>query len=221
MKYKKIISGTFCSRPNRFVANVYIDGVLTTVHVKNTGRCKELLIPGARVILEVSDNPARKTMYDLIAVYKEGLGLVNIDSQLCNKVAGEWLSRQDYDYIKPEYTYGSSRVDFYMEKNGEKYLMEVKGCTLEMDGIGYFPDAPTERGVKHRKELTTAVERGFHCSVAFVIPMEGVKEVRANVTTHKAFGDALDEAKAAGVEVIFLSCRVLPDEVCVTEEIKG
>ncbi|MBO5178212.1 MAG: DNA/RNA nuclease SfsA [Lachnospiraceae bacterium] len=219
MKYNKIIRGVFHSRPNRFIANVYINGVLETVHVKNTGRCKELLLPGAEVILEVSDNPARKTNYDLIAVYKDGLGLVNIDSQLCNKVAGEWLAGQGYDYIKPEYNYGASRVDFYMEKNGEKYLMEVKGCTLEIDGVGYFPDAPTERGIKHLKELTTAVERGFHCSVAFVIPMEGVTEVRANVATHKAFGDALEEAKAAGVEVIFLPCKVMPEEVVIVDAI--
>lgn len=219
MKYKSIVHGTFHSRPNRFIAKVYIGDALETVHVKNTGRCKELLLPGAEVILEVSDNPARKTKYDLVAVYKEGLGLVNIDSQLCNKVAGEWLAKQGYDYIKPEYTYGASRIDFYLEKDGEKYLMEVKGCTLEIDGIGYFPDAPTERGVKHLKELTTAVERGFHCSVAFVIPMEGVTEVRANVATHKAFGDALEAAKQAGVEVIFLPCKVMPDEVLVVEEI--
>ena len=191
--------------------------MLETVHVKNTGRCKELLLPGANVILEISDNPARKTKYDLIAVYKEGLGLVNIDSQLCNKVAGEWLETQGYDYVKAEYTYGASRVDFYMEKGGEKYLLEVKGCTLEIDGIGYFPDAPTERGVKHLKELTEAVKQGYHCSVAFVIPMEGVTEVRANVVTHKAFGDALEEAKQAGVEVLFLPCKVLPDEVRVAE----
>ena len=219
MKYNKIIRGVFKSRPNRFVANVYINGVLETVHVKNTGRCKELLLPGAEVILEVSDNPARKTNYDLIAVYKDGLGLVNIDSQLCNKVAYEWLKLQGYDYIKPEYTYGASRVDFYMEKNEEKFLMEVKGCTLEIDGIGYFPDAPTERGVKHLKELTTAVEFGFHCIVAFVIPMEGVTEVRANVATHKAFGDALEEAKTAGVEVIFLPCKVMPEEVVIVDAI--
>lgn len=221
MKYKNITGGTFHSRPNRFIAKVYVDGVLETVHVKNTGRCKELLLPGAEVILEVSDNPARKTKYDLVAVYKQGLGLVNIDSQLCNKVAGEWLAKQGYDYIKPEYTYGASRVDFYMERDGEKYLMEVKGCTLEIDGIGYFPDAPTERGVKHLKELTTAVENNYHCSVAFVIPMEGVTEVRANVTTHKAFGEALKEAKAAGVEVIFLPCKVMPEEVIIVDAIKS
>ena len=220
MKYNKIIRGIFHNRPNRFIANVYINGELETVHVKNTGRCKELLIPGVEVILEVSDNPVRKTKYDIIAVYKEGLGLVNIDSQLCNKVVYEWLKTKDFDYIKPEYTYGASRVDFYMERKGEKYLMEVKGCTLEIDGIGYFPDAPTERGVKHLKELTTAVEHGFHCSVAFVIPMEGIREVRANVATHKAFGDALEEAKRAGVEIIFLTCKVLPDEVIIADAIK-
>ncbi len=221
MKYKSIIHGTFHSRPNRFIAKVYVDGVLETVHVKNTGRCKELLLPGAEVILEVSDNPARKTKYDLIAVYKEGLGLVNIDSQLCNKVAYEWLKTQGYDYIKPEYTYGASRVDFYMEKGDKKYLMEVKGCTLEIDGIGYFPDAPTERGIKHLKELTAAVECGFHCSVAFVIPMEGITEVRANTETHPAFGAALEEAKAAGVEVVFLPCKVQPDEVIVVDAIRA
>lgn len=221
MKYNKIRHATFHSRPNRFIAKVYVDGNLETVHVKNTGRCKELLLPGADVILEVSDNPARKTGYDLIAVYKEGLGLVNIDSQLCNKVAYEWLKTQEYDYIKPEYTYGASRVDFYMEKAGEKYLLEVKGCTLEIDGIGYFPDAPTERGIKHLKELTSATEQGFHCSVAFVIPMEGVTEVRANVATHAAFGDALEEARRAGVEVLFLPCKVLPDEVIIVDAISG
>lgn len=217
MKYKNTIRGIFHSRPNRFIANVFINGKMETVHVKNTGRCKELLLPGAEVILEVADNPDRKTQFDLIAVYKESLGLVNIDSQLCNKVAYEWLKKQGYDYIRPEYTYGTSRVDFYMEKNGEKHLMEVKGCTLEVDGVGYFPDAPTERGVKHLKELTTAVEQGFHCSIAFVIPMEGVTEVRANTETHPAFGEVLEAAKRAGVEVIFLPCRVLPDEVVVAE----
>ena len=221
MKYNKIRHATFHSRPNRFIAKVYVDGNLETVHVKNTGRCKELLLPGADVILEVSDNPARKTGYDLIAVYKDGLGLVNIDSQLCNKVAYEWLKKQEYDYIKPEYTYGASRVDFYMEKAGEKYLLEVKGCTLEIDGIGYFPDVPTERGIKHLKELTSATEQGFHCSVAFVIPMEGVTEVRANVATHAAFGDALEEARRAGVEVVFLPCKVLPDEVIIVDAISG
>jgi len=211
MTYKNIVHGKFDSRPNRFIAKVWIDGVLETVHVKNTGRCKELLLPGVHVILEKSDTPSRKTAYDLIAVYKEGLGLVNIDSQAPNKVALEWLYEQDFTYIKPEYTYGDSRIDFYMEKGEEKYLMEVKGCTLEIDGIGYFPDAPTERGVKHLKELIKATGEGYHCSIAFVIQMENVKEVRPNEAMHPAFADAFYEAKRAGVEVLFLQCKVTED----------
>ncbi len=215
MNYTHITNGLFDSRPNRFIAKVWVDGILETVHVKNTGRCKELLLPGAKVVLEVSDNPSRKTKYDLVAVYKEGLGLVNIDSQAPNKVAGEWLASQNYTYIKPEYTYGSSRIDFYMEKGEEKYLLEVKGCTLEIDGIGYFPDAPTERGVKHLRELTEAVKQGYHCAIAFVIQMEGIMEVRPNEATHKEFKTAFEEAKAAGVEVYFLCCKVEEDSLCI------
>lgn len=211
MKYKKIVTGTFHSRPNRFIANVWIEDKLETVHVKNTGRCKELLLPGSKVILEVADQAKRKTKYDLICVYKENLGWVNIDSQAPNKVVKEWLSTQDYTYIKPEYTYGESRIDFYMEKKEEKYLMEVKGCTLEIDKVGYFPDAPTERGVKHLRELTKAAKEGYHCMVAFVIQMEGVKEVRANIDTHEEFGKAWDEAEKAGVEFLFLECKVTED----------
>ena len=153
MNYNKTIQGKFVSRPNRFIAQVEIEGKLETVHVKNTGRCKELLLPGAEVVLEDCENPNRKTRYDLISVYKENFGWINMDSQAPNKVALEWLKRLDFDYIKPEYKYGDSRIDFYMEKGESKYLMEVKGCTLEVDGIGYFPDAPTERGVKHIREL--------------------------------------------------------------------
>lgn len=215
MKYKHIIKGKFENRPNRFIAHVWVDGVLETVHVKNTGRCKELLIPGVEVILEVSDNPNRKTKYDLIAVYKEGLGLVNMDSQAPNKVVAEWLSTQGYDYVKSEYTYGKSRFDFYMEKGNEKYLMEVKGCTLEIDGVGYFPDAPTERGVKHLRELTEASKKGYHCAIAFVIQMEGIKEVLPNEETHPEFKRAYEEAKAAGVQVYFLCCKVKPDDLIV------
>lgn len=211
MKYKKTVQATFLSRPNRFIAMVDIDGRTETVHVKNTGRCKELLLPNAKVILEVADNPNRKTKYDLIAVYKESVGWVNIDSQAPNKVTLEWLERQDYTYIKPEYKYGESRIDFYMEKGKEKYLLEVKGCTLEIDGIGYFPDAPTERGVKHLRELTKAAGEGYHCMVVFVIQMEGIYEVRPHIATHPEFGVALEEAKRAGVEVLFLGCRVMED----------
>ena len=215
MKYKHIIKGKFEDRPNRFIAHVWVDGVLETVHVKNTGRCKELLIPGVEVILEVSDNPNRKTQYDLIAVYKEGLGLVNMDSQAPNKVVAEWLSTQGYDYVKSEYTYGKSRFDFYMEKGNEKYLMEVKGCTLEIDGVGYFPDAPTERGVKHLRELTEASKKGYHCAIAFVIQMEGIKEVLPNEETHPEFKRAYEEAKEAGVQVYYLCCKVKPDDLIV------
>ncbi len=218
MNYRHSIHGQFDSRPNRFIAKVWVEGQLETVHVKNTGRCKELLLPGAEVILEVSDNPNRKTRYDLICVYKEHLGWVNIDSQAPNKVAKEWLEKQDYTWIKPEYTYGDSRIDFYMEKGEQKYLMEVKGCTLEIDGIGYFPDAPTERGVKHLRELTKAVQEGFQCYAAFVVQMEGVNEVRANVATHKEFGQALEEAKAAGVKVLCLGCKVTENTLEVDRE---
>lgn len=213
MKYKNTIPARFHSRPNRFIARVWLDGSLETVHVKNTGRCKELLLPEAEVILEPSDKPGRKTKYDLISVYKENLGWVNIDSQAPNKVVREWLEKQDYTYIKPEYTYGDSRVDFYMEKGDEKYLMEVKGCTLEREGIGYFPDAPTERGVKHLRELTKAAAKGYHCIVAFVIQMEGICEVRPNTETHREFAEALEEAKIAGVQVLFLNCKVTEDSL--------
>lgn len=230
MKYNKTIRGKFIDRPNRFIAHVELEGEIETVHVKNTGRCKELLLPGCTVILEDSQNPNRKTRYDLIAVYKEGYGgkqaatlrkkchnkdcygLVNMDSQAPNKVVKEWLERQEYDYIKPEYTYKDSRIDFYMEKMVEgvlhKYLMEVKGCTLERDGIGFFPDAPTARGVKHLHTLAGAVKEGYHAVLAYVIQMEGISEVRPNVEMHPAYGDAIDKAKNAGVEIINIPCLV-------------
>ena len=218
MKYKNTVKGRFIERPNRFIATVDIDGKRETVHVKNTGRCKELLLPGAEVVLEVSDNPSRKTKYDLIAVYKEGLGLVNIDSQAPNKVAYEWLKTKDFDHIKPEYSIGNSRIDFYMEKGSEKYLLEVKGCTLEIDGIGYFPDAPTDRGVKHLRELAALQREGYNCFVAFVIQMEGITEVRPNISTHPEFGEALSAAEKSGVKVLYLACSVAEDElICVGE----
>lgn len=208
MKYLKTLQAKFIDRPNRFIAHVDLNGIVETVHVKNTGRCKELLIKGVTVILEESDNESRKTKYDLIAVYKENFGLINIDSQAPNKVVKEWLESKDYTYIKPEYTYGNSRIDFYMEKDDRKYLMEVKGCTLERDGIGYFPDAPTERGVKHIYELIKAKGDGYEVSLAFVIQMEGVNEVLPNIETHPEFGVAIDDAKKAGVNIVFIKCRV-------------
>ena len=211
MKYREIKESRFIDRPNRFIAHVEIGGREETVHVKNTGRCRELLKAGAAVRLEVSANPRRKTKYDLVSVFKENVGWVNIDSQAPNKVVREWLEKQDYDLIKPEYTYGNSRIDFYMEKDGRKYLMEVKGCTLEKDGIGYFPDAPTERGVKHLRELIRASGEGYECMAAFVIQMEGVTEIRPNVETHPQFGQVLEEAEEAGVRILCLQCSVGED----------
>ncbi len=218
MRYQKIKEGIFLERPNRFIAKVEIDGAIETVHVKNTGRCKEILKPGVKVILEDCESPARKTRYDLVSAYKADFGLINMDSQTPNKVVKEWLETKDFTYLKPEYTIGKSRIDFYMEKGEQKYLMEVKGCTLEKDGIGFFPDAPTERGVKHLKELTLAAKDGYHCMVAFVIQMEGIHEVRANLETHPAFGDALEEAKRSGVKVLFLECKISPEEISICND---
>ena len=144
-----------------------------------------------------------------------------MDSQLPNKVAHEWLQTQGFSFIKPEFSFGKSRIDFYMEKDDKKFLMEVKGCTLEIDGIGYFPDAPTERGVKHLEELILATQQGYSCKIAFVIQMEGIFEVRGNATTHPEFATTLQKAKDAGVEVLFLCCRVMPDEVFVEKVLIG
>ena len=218
MRYDNITRGIFIDRPNRFIAHVEVGGNRETVHVKNTGRCKELLIPGCEVWLNAPGTPGRKTKYDLVAVRKSTGVLFNIDSQAPNKAAKEWLLRQDFDLIHPEYTYGDSRIDFYMERtlpDGEtkKYLMEVKGCTLEFDGIGYFPDAPTERGVKHIHELIKAKKEGYEAALAYVIQMDGVTEVRPNTDTHPEFGKAIEEAKKAGVEIIFLPCHVEPDNM--------
>ena len=218
MKYRNVIPAVFVDRPNRFTAHVNIEGRRETVHVKNTGRCRELLLPGAEVRLSGSENPVRKTAFDLIAVRKSNGLLVNIDSQAPNAVAREWLETQHFDVLRPEYVYGQSRLDFMMERGNERFLMEVKGCTLEVDGTGYFPDAPTERGVRHIRELIRAAGEGYHASLAFVIQMDGVKEVRANVHTHPAFGEALEEAKRRGVRVIFLPCRVEPDRIEVCAE---
>ena len=213
MKYENITQAKFINRPNRFIAEVDIKGHKEIVHVKNTGRCKELLIPGCEVWLTAPGTPGRKTKYDLVAVRKDNGILFNIDSQAPNKVVKEWLAKQDYSKVTAEYTYGNSRIDFYMERGDERFLMEVKGCTLEIDGMGYFPDAPTERGVKHIRELIKAKEEGYQSILAFVIQMDGVTKVRANVDTHPEFGEALDDAKKAGVEVLFLTCHVEPDEL--------
>ena len=211
MKYDNIVQGTFINRPNRFIAQVEVEGRQEMVHVKNTGRCRELLLPGSEVWLTAPGTPGRKTKYDLVAVRKDTGVLFNIDSQAPNRVVKEWLAARNYDRIVPEYTYGDSRIDFYMEGEGLRLLMEVKGCTLEIHGMGYFPDAPTERGIKHLRELARAAGEGYQAILAFVIQMEGVREVRPNVATHPAFGRALEEAKDAGVRVLFLPCHVEPD----------
>ena len=217
MKYDNITQATFIKRPNRFIAEVEIEGQRERVHVKNTGRCNELLIPGCEIWLTAPGTPERKTKYDLVTVRKDNGTLFNIDSQAPNKVVKEWLATQDYDRVVPEYTYGDSRIDFYMERGIEKYLMEVKGCTLEIDNIGYFPDAPTDRGVKHIRELIKAKEFGYHAMLAFVIQMDGVTEVRANVDIHPEFGEAIDDARKSGVAILFLKCHVEPDELIIVD----
>ena len=217
MRYPKVLQAKFLDRSKRFIARVDIGGEIETVHVKNTGRCRELLLPRAQVVLARMENPDRKTRYDLIAVKKKGLGWVNIDSQAPNKVVEEWLATQPYDRVQREYTYGESRIDFYMEKDGRGHLLEVKGCTLEIDGIGYFPDAPTERGARHLHTLIEARKAGYWCGVAFVIQMPKVTEVRPNVATDPVFGKALEEARAAGVQVLYLGCNVRPGSLTVDE----
>lgn len=215
MRYQNTCRGIFIDRPNRFTAHVEIDGCPETVHVKNTGRCRELLLPGAEVWLTAPGTEGRKTKYDLIAVRKSNGMMINIDSQAPNAVVREWLENRQYDLVRPEYPYGDSRIDFYLERGPERTLMEVKGCTLEVDGIGYFPDAPTERGVKHLHELAKAVKDGYKAELAFAIQMEGITEVRPNIQTHPEFGTAFEEAKAAGVNILFLPCHVEPDGLWV------
>ena len=224
IKYENTVPGTFVRRINRFVAEVMIDGKTERVHVKNTGRLRELLLPGAKVTLQKASDPGRKTAYDLISVYKAGLEWVNIDSLVPNKLMKQYLMSLDYDVVKPEYTFGDSRFDFYMEKDGEKYLTEVKGCTLAADlekGIGLFPDAPTERGVKHLNELASAAKQGYHCSIAFVIQMNGIHRVLPNNATQPEFGAALERAAEAGVQILYYSCRVEADSIEITEELRG
>ena len=215
MKYKNVVPAVFADRPNRFIAHVEIGGRRETVHVKNTGRCRELLLPGAEVFLAGVENPERKTAWDLIAVRKSNGLLINIDSQAPNAVAREWLETQGFDVIRPEYVYGRSRLDFMMERGGERFLMEVKGCTLERNGIGYFPDAPTERGAKHLRELANAA--GYTPILLFVIQIDGITEVRGNDETDPAFCEALENAKKAGVKIEFLPCHVEPDELLYLE----
>lgn len=218
MIYENTVIGEFVERPNRFIARVKINNSIETVHVKNTGRCKELLLPGVKVVLQKADNPDRKTPYDLIAVYKESLGWVNIDSQVPNKLVMEWLESgkscfEGITYIKPECTYGNSRVDFYLECGARRIFIEVKGCTLEIDKEGFFPDAPTERGTKHLKELQTAISEGYESYIAFVIAMPGVLRVYPNTSTDPAFSEEFKRAEENGVRVLMLPCEVFPDSI--------
>lgn len=227
MRYKRIAEGRFLERLNRFVARVEIDGREETVHVKNTGRCRELLIPSCRVWLEISDNPNRKTAYDLVTVEKRREGkpplTVNLDSQIVNGVAEEWLKAGNLfpvgATVRREVTHGNSRFDFYLEQGDRKAFLEVKGVTLEFGGVASFPDAPTERGVKHLTELTALCAQGYEAYVLFVVAMEGMEYVHPNDRTHRAFGDALREAEAAGVRILAVECAVTPDSVTALREI--
>ncbi len=226
MKYKNITEGTFINRPNRFIANVLIDGKEEVAHVKNTGRCRELLREGFKVYLEISSNPQRKTKYDLVAAVKEREGLppllINLDSQIPNSAAEEWLKGGNLfekgAIIRREVTYKNSRFDFCIqEENGRKSFLEVKGVTQETEGKVLFPDAPTERGVKHIEELIKAKEEGFGAYILFVIQMKGIKSLSPNDETHKAFGDALRKAQEKGVTILAADCLVTPDSLVLDE----
>lgn len=230
MTYQDIHPARFIARPNRFIARVELDGREETVHVKNTGRCRELLVPGCTVYLEGSANPQRRTKYDLVAVEKARVGqpplLINMDAQAPNKVFGEWmglglgadLGLPKPSLLRPEKTWGNSRFDFYWEESetGRKGFVEVKGCTLEEGGHALFPDAPTQRGVKHLRELMACREAGYEAAVCVVIQMAGMADFAPNDRTHPEFGAALREAAKAGVKVLAVECAVTPDSLAMT-----
>ena len=222
MKYKNTVVGEFISRPNRFIANVKVDGKVQVCHVKNTGRCQELLIPGCKVILEKSDNPSRRTAYDLVAVYKGNL-LINMDSQAPNKVLGEWVTDggfvENLSLIKPECKYKNSRFDFYIEAGGKRIFVEVKGVTLEENGVVLFPDAPTERGVKHVNELIDAAENGYEAYIFFVIQMEKCLYFEPNKKMHPEFAEALSLAQSKGVNIRALNCRVSENKLSIIGDV--
>lgn len=222
MKYERIETGKFIERPNRFIAYVEIAGQKETVHVKNTGRCAELLQPGATVYVQKADNPERKTQWDLIGV-KKGKRMINMDSQIPNKVVEEWIRKgnlfSNATLIKPETTYKHSRFDLYVEEENRKIFIEVKGVTLEENGVVKFPDAPTERGVKHIGELCEAVKDGYEAYVFFVIQMKGVKYFTPNMKTHAAFGEALRNAKEEGVHILAYDCKVSKDSIELAKEV--
>ena len=216
MRYDNIVRGRFLSRPNRFIALVDIDGAETVCHVKNTGRCRELLVPGAEVYLVPGTAPGRKTPYDLVAVDKSGV-LINMDAQAPNRVFAEFARTFDPQAlsVRPEFRFGDSRLDFCLERPDGLHLVEVKGVMLESGGHARFPDAPTERGVKHIRELMRAVEQGHRATAFFVVQMAQVTDFAPNDDTHPAFGAALRQAIAAGVQVVAYACRVTPDTMSI------
>ena len=222
MRYDHIVPGIFINRPNRFVAYCEIDGKTEKCHVKNTGRCRELLVEGAEVYLSVPDNPGRSTKYDLIAVMK-GDRLINMDSQIPNDVAEEGLRRipmfSDVTHIRREFTYGDSRIDLMAEGDGKRYLIEVKGVTLEDDGVVRFPDAPTERGVKHIRVLMKSKDDGYIPCLLFVIQMDDVDHFEPNRATDPEFADALAEALREGVTILAYTCTVTPDSIVLKDPV--
>lgn len=228
MRYQNIQKAVFLSRPNRFIAKVLVDGTEETVHVKNTGRCKELLVPGCTVYLEKSSNPARKTAYDLVTVEKAGADgscrVINMDSQAPNRLFAEWARDGHFvpglTLLRPETTWGHSRFDFYWEAGERKGFVEVKGCTLELGGAAYFPDAPTLRGVKHVEELMAARAAGYEATLMIVIQMGNVHFWSPNDRTHPEFGAAVRRAAAAGVSIQARDCRVTPDSLTMGEPVE-
>lgn len=217
MRYENMVPGIFLRRPNRFIAHVLIDGQEQVVHVKNTGRCRELLPEGARVWCQRSTNPNRKTAYDLIVVEK-GCRLINMDSQAPNGAAGEWLRSGGLgvlEQLRAETVWGDSRFDFSFVKDGKRCFLEVKGCTLETDGVCAFPDAPTTRGAKHLRHLTKLAEEGFGAYVLFVVQMGDVRYLTPNDGTDPAFGQALRQAAGQGVEILAMDCVVTPESMTI------
>lgn len=222
MEYGNTVNGTFISRPNRFIANVEVDGRIEKVHVKNTGRCAEILIPGCTVILEESANPSRKTRYDLVAAYK-GKMLINIDSQAPNTAFKQWIKSSGYFgkdvIVHPEYTHGDSRFDFYIESGERRILVEVKGVTQEHEGVCMFPDAPTDRGLKHLRGLDSAREEGFETYVALIVQMKGMRLFKPNFETHEEFGTELERVVRRGTGLLVLDCIVTESSMTVDSTI--
>ncbi len=218
MKYGNWTEGFFLSRPNRFIAHVECHGKTEICHVKNTGRCKELLLPNARLILHCPNTGGRKTKYDVIGVQK-GNRLINMDSQAPNKIVGEWLQTLGFSKIQPETSFSHSRFDFYLEKGNKKIFAEVKGVTLEQDGLALFPDAPTERGVKHLRELIQCREQGFEAWVIFIIQMKGICSFSPNEATHPQFAQVLREARNKGVWLTALDCDVTEDSITARKSV--